>query len=927
MPKRKMLKGGSLSPDVIQGLLKKSYEKKPSSFNDYQIDKSLSGERVQVYYNPDLKQAVVVHRGSQGAKDWLVNDAGLMVGYRGNRFSHAQEIQNKAEKKYGAKNVTTLGHSLGAKVAEEVGQNSKEIITLNKPTVDMKKVSDKQYDIRTGSDVVSGFSGIATSNNKTTIPSGYRDPYSEHSPDVLSRLENKPIGRGMIGGTAPLDAVTTAKNYIRYQLRQISNINQPENKYQPLDELREYAYRRQAEHGGLRTQIRSIEAEIQRVTGTVIGFGNLKGGKKAVENLRPRTDPATTSQAEIDREEREAQIREALRAAEVQRAIDDAQIRAELAQWFPNINLAPIQNPDTMPHARRARNIGAPTGRGKIKGGMVKRGREAMTQNELIQERDRLTGIYTQTLHTVIHHPNPNAVLVTTLEILENLQNEINALEAAQGTSGIFEELSDNIFDARLALQESVTAEQREDDGETDEEGAVGGAIRARIYVRLYNNILNSANLIFTNREEHTSAASFARDIERLRVLADEARNNGQRYPDYPEFNQLANNIDVAIQELYARNAGAMEDIVTDVTDRNARNPRRPYQPPDLPPRRRGGGAVGGARYLYNPEQSRYEELAFWDRRTPDFTIRQRDINDFYRQYQAAFFQGRQQEVINSFRQHFNLTQDQFDYILRRIDTNPITRQRGWRADEEARPRREAQAAAEEAARQAARQAASIERGSNETVRPVIYRYGNDDRLSDLTNDRLSDLTVNNRLSQLSELSDNDQTVIPRYNKSNQSEDDDTADNELGAGRIDGYSQSHDCGCDSYRDFNALHAEGGGNNPGRVAPLSLEAARAEGNIALADVVRLNNAVVLRRSRAAEIRNQREQEVIDRNQFLSDMAELREWRDKTRHLFSVINDGIRDRATVGMYDVTRNHYLRLREDLGQETNPDYPTNFG
>lgn len=191
-----MLKGGSLSPDVIQGLLKKSYEKKPSSFNDYQIDKSLSGERVQVYYNPALRQAVVVHRGSAGAKDWLVNDAGLMVGYRGNRFSHAQDIQNKAEKKYGAKNVTTLGHSLGAKVAEEVGQNSKEIITLNKPTVDMKPVSSKQYDIRTGSDLVSGFSGIATSNNKTTIPSGYRDPYSEHSPDVLSRLENKPIGRG-----------------------------------------------------------------------------------------------------------------------------------------------------------------------------------------------------------------------------------------------------------------------------------------------------------------------------------------------------------------------------------------------------------------------------------------------------------------------------------------------------------------------------------------------------------------------------------------------------------------------------------------------------------------------------------------------------------------------------------------------------------
>ena len=192
-----MLKGGSLSSVVLQGLLKNSYEKSPSSFQDYQIDESLSGERVQVYYNPKLNQAVVVHRGSAGAKDWLVNDAGLLVGFRGKRFSHAQDIQNKAEKKYGAKNVTTIGHSLGAKIAEEVGQNSKEVITLNKPTVDTKKVSNKQYDIRTGSDVVSGLSGIAFGNkNKTTIPSGFRNPVSEHSTDVLSRLGKKKIGRG-----------------------------------------------------------------------------------------------------------------------------------------------------------------------------------------------------------------------------------------------------------------------------------------------------------------------------------------------------------------------------------------------------------------------------------------------------------------------------------------------------------------------------------------------------------------------------------------------------------------------------------------------------------------------------------------------------------------------------------------------------------
>jgi hypothetical protein len=84
-----------------------------------------------------------------------------------------------------------------------------------------------------------------------------------------------------------------------------------------------------------------------------------------------------------------------------------------------------------------------------------------------------------------------------------------------------------------------------------------------------------------------------------------------------------------------------------------------------------------------------------FDRRTPDFSITQNNINDFYNNYMAAFFQGRQQEVKDTFKRDFNLTDDQLDYIVRRIDTNPIRRQRGFLADEESRQRREAQAVEE----------------------------------------------------------------------------------------------------------------------------------------------------------------------------------------------------------------------------------------
>jgi len=56
--------------------------------------------------------------------------------------------------------VSTLGHSKAGKVAEEVGKNSKEIITLNKPThiTDIfSKVPNNQTDIKSSGDPVSLF--------------------------------------------------------------------------------------------------------------------------------------------------------------------------------------------------------------------------------------------------------------------------------------------------------------------------------------------------------------------------------------------------------------------------------------------------------------------------------------------------------------------------------------------------------------------------------------------------------------------------------------------------------------------------------------------------------------------------------------------------------------------------------------------------
>merc|ERR1712006_61647 len=80
-------------------------------------------------------QVLVVHRGTQGLHDVFTDIAYTATGYKGKRFKDANKIQKQAESKYGAKNISTLGHSLGSLVSSDVGSNSKEIINYNEPII------------------------------------------------------------------------------------------------------------------------------------------------------------------------------------------------------------------------------------------------------------------------------------------------------------------------------------------------------------------------------------------------------------------------------------------------------------------------------------------------------------------------------------------------------------------------------------------------------------------------------------------------------------------------------------------------------------------------------------------------------------------------------------------------------------------------
>ncbi len=193
------LEGGKMVVKDIKKLINASYNKKLSNIDGYELDKDLSDRKVQVYKKDG--QAYVVHRGTQGFQD-VLTDIKMTFGKKDKRFKHAKEIQNKAIDKYGSENIHTLGHSLGAKLAEEYGKKGKEVITLNKPTlpedvIKKRKVSKNQYDIKTTLDPVSILKPFQKDKKDIVIKSETLNPLKEHSSNVLERLpEEMEIGAG-----------------------------------------------------------------------------------------------------------------------------------------------------------------------------------------------------------------------------------------------------------------------------------------------------------------------------------------------------------------------------------------------------------------------------------------------------------------------------------------------------------------------------------------------------------------------------------------------------------------------------------------------------------------------------------------------------------------------------------------------------------
>jgi hypothetical protein len=162
----------------LHSFLKNSYaSEKRKKIRGYAKDDALSDDWVQVYTKNKgkKKKTVVVHRGTKGLDDVLTDiRLGLGTYKNTNRYKHALKIQRDAEAKYGAESITTVGHSLGGRLARDVGTRSKHIITYNSPIMpgDIGKTRrSNQTDIRTASDPVSAL-GPYFNNNKTVTLRG-----------------------------------------------------------------------------------------------------------------------------------------------------------------------------------------------------------------------------------------------------------------------------------------------------------------------------------------------------------------------------------------------------------------------------------------------------------------------------------------------------------------------------------------------------------------------------------------------------------------------------------------------------------------------------------------------------------------------------------------------------------------------------------
>jgi hypothetical protein len=195
MKKKKEVK---ISTQKLNGLLKGSYQNnkdaaKIADQNGFKLDHELSNRQHKVYID-GRGNPTVAYTGTRTLGD-IVTDGALAIGLGRftNRFSESKNLMNSVKDKYKNRFVTTTGDSLGGSLAEHSGGD--KVITHNKGVgIDglLKKIPNKQIDIRAGGDVVSALSTTQSGGKRITIPkTNYLNPLQSHDYNNLYKIDRK----------------------------------------------------------------------------------------------------------------------------------------------------------------------------------------------------------------------------------------------------------------------------------------------------------------------------------------------------------------------------------------------------------------------------------------------------------------------------------------------------------------------------------------------------------------------------------------------------------------------------------------------------------------------------------------------------------------------------------------------------------------
>jgi hypothetical protein len=194
----KKKKATTISTTKLNGLLKGSYQNnqdaaKIADKNGFKLDNDLSNRKHKVYVD-GRGNPTVAYTGTRTFGD-VITDGALAIGLGRytNRFNDSKKLLNTVKEKYKNKFITTTGDSLGGSLAEHSGGD--KIITHNKGTGIggiLKKIPDKQIDIRSGGDVVSALSITQSGGKRVTIPkTNYLNPLRSHDYNNLHKIDRK----------------------------------------------------------------------------------------------------------------------------------------------------------------------------------------------------------------------------------------------------------------------------------------------------------------------------------------------------------------------------------------------------------------------------------------------------------------------------------------------------------------------------------------------------------------------------------------------------------------------------------------------------------------------------------------------------------------------------------------------------------------